>query len=65
MSIAFSSALSIFWYPCSLSEIWVLLFGLYIPDHVVFPSVKPSGLVNERMNDPFVYMHCCGWNLSG
>ena len=60
MSIAFSSALSIFWYPSSLSEIWVLLFGMYTPDPTVFPSIIPSELVVGGMNDMSMYMHCCG-----
>ena len=65
MSIAFSSALSMFWYPGNLSEIWVLLLGLYIPDPAVLPSIWPSEFLDGGMNDPSVYMHCCGWYLRG
>ena len=65
MSIAFNSALSIFWYRGNLSKIWVLLFGLYTPDPAMCPSTRPSGLMDGGMNDPSVYMHCCGRNLSG
>ena len=60
MSIAFNSALSIFWYPRSLYDIWVLLLGLYTPNHVAFPFTRPLGFMDGGMNDPSVYMHCCG-----
>ena len=60
MSIAFSYALCIFWYPSSLSDNWVLLLGLYTLDPTMFPSIRPSGFMNDGINDPSVYMHCCG-----
>ena len=41
MSIALSYALRIFWYPGSLSDIWVLLLGLYTPEPTVLPSIWP------------------------
>src|ERR1700738_289944 len=65
MRIAFSSALSMFWYPGNLSEIFVLLLGLYTPDPAVFPSIWPSEFLVGGMNDPSVYVHWCGWNLRG
>jgi hypothetical protein len=65
MSIACSLASSIFWYPSNLSEDYMLLLGLYTLDRAMFPSIEPSGLLNGGMNDSSVYMHCCGWNLSG
>ena len=65
MSIALSSALRMFWYPGSLSDIFVFLLGLYIPDPAVLPSICPSEFLVGGMNEPSVYMHCCGWNLSG
>ena len=65
MSIAFSSALRMFWYPGNLSDIWVLLLGLYIPDPAVLPFIWPSEFSEGGMNDPSVYMHCCGWYLRG
>lgn len=40
----------------------MLLFGLYTPDPAMFPSMRPSGLMDGEMNDPSVYTHCCGWN---
>ena len=60
MRIAFSSARSIFWYPGSLSEIFVLLLGLYTPEHAVLPSIIPSKFLDGGMNDPSMYVHCCG-----
>ena len=42
MSIALSSALKIFGYPGSLSNIRVLLYGLYTLDHAVLPTIWPS-----------------------
>ena len=35
-------------------------WGLYTPDPAMFPSTKPSGVIDGGMNDPSVYMHCCG-----
>jgi hypothetical protein len=61
MSISFNSAINIFWYPSNLFENFVLLLRLYTPDFAVLPSIRPSGF----MNDPSMYMHYCGWNLSG
>jgi hypothetical protein len=43
----------------------VLLLGLYTPDLAVFPSIWPSEFMVGGMNDPSVYVHCCGWNLRG
>ena len=65
MSIAFSSALSIFWCPGNLSAVFMLLLGLYTPDRPVFPSINPSEFLDGGMNDPSVYVHCRGWYLSG
>ena len=67
MSIAFKSALSIFWYPDNLSDIWILLLGLHIPDPAVLPSIWPSEFLEGGggVNEPFVCMHCCGWYLRG
>ena len=42
MSIALSSALRIFGYPGSLSEIRVLLYGLYTPEPAMLPTIWPS-----------------------
>ena len=65
MSIALSSALRMFWYPGSLSAMWVLLLGLYTPDPAVLPSICPSEFLVGGINDPSVYVHFCGWNLRG
>lgn len=55
MRIALRSALRILWYPGNLSNIWVLLLGLYIPDHVVLPSICPSGFTDGgQMNRPCI-----------
>jgi hypothetical protein len=43
----------------------VLLLGLYTPDHVVFPFIWPSEFLDGGMNDLSVYVHYCGWYLSG
>ena len=59
ISIALSSTLRMFWYPSNLSDIWMLLLGLYIPDPAVLPSIWPSGFVEGGINDMSVYMHCC------
>ena len=47
--------------PGSLCEILRLLAGQYTPEPAVFPMPFSSG----GINDPSVYMHCCGLNLSG
>ena len=60
ISIALSSALKIFGYPGSLSEIRVFLYGLYTPEPVVLPTIWPSEFLQGGMNDPSVYIHCCG-----
>jgi hypothetical protein len=60
MSIAICSAWSIFWYPGYLFEILVLLLGLYNHDLVVFSSISPLEFLVGEMNDPFVYVYCCG-----
>ena len=39
MSIALSSALRMFWYPGSRSDMWVLLLGLYTLDPAILPSI--------------------------
>ena len=65
MSIALSSALSMFWYPGNLSDIWMSLLGLYTPEPAVSPSIWPSEFLVGGMNEPSVYMHCCGWYLGG
>ena len=31
----------------------------------MFPSICPSEFMVGGMNDPSVYAHCWGWNLSG
>ena len=64
-SIAFNSALRMFWYPGSLSDMWVVLLGLYTPEPAVLPIICPSEFSEGGMNDPSVYMHCCGWYLRG
>ena len=61
MSIALSFALRIIWYSSNLSDIWVLLLGSYTPEHAVLPSISPSGFLEGGINDPSIYMHCCGW----
>ena len=43
----------------------MLLLRLYTPAPAVFPSIRLSGFMNGGMNNPSVYMHYCGWNLSG
>ena len=65
MRIAFSSALKMFWYPGNLSDIWVLLLGLYTPEPAVLPTICPSEFLEGGMNDPSVYMHACGSYLRG
>ena len=39
MSIAFSSALSMFWYHGNLYAMWILLLGLYTLDPAMSPSI--------------------------
>ncbi len=65
ISIALSSALRMFWYPGSLSAMWVLLLGLYTPDPAMLPSICPPEFMVGGINDPFVYVLLCGGNLSG
>ena len=65
MSMAFSSALRMFWYHGNLSDRWIFLLGLYTPDPMVLPSIWPSEVLGGGINDPSVYVHCCGWYLRG
>ena len=65
MSIAFSFPLWMFWYPGNLSDMQVLLLGLYTLEPAVLPIICPSEFFEGGMNDPYVYMHCCGWYLRG
>ena len=65
MSIALSSTLRMFWYHGSLSDSWILLLGLETRDLAVLPSIWPLGVLVGEINDPFVYMRRCGWNLRG
>ena len=60
ISISLSYALGMFWYPGNLSDSLVLLLGLYTPDPVLLPTICLSEFLEGRMNDPSVYMHCCG-----
>ena len=52
MSIALSSALSMFWYSGNLSEIWISWWDLYIPEPAVLPIIWPSEFFDGGMNDP-------------
>ena len=65
MSIALSSALRIFGYPSSLSAIRVFLYGLYTHEPAVLPTICPSEFWEGGMNDPSMYIHCCGGYLRG
>ena len=65
MSIALSYAMRMFGYPGSLSEIRVLLCGLNIHELAVLPIICPSEFLDGGMNDPSIYMHCCGGYLRG
>ena len=58
MSIAFSFALRIFWYPSNLSNMWVLLLGLYIPryTHRNIQSLKSWSLTSLLFRNPTL---CC------
>ena len=49
----------------SLLNSWVLLLGPYTPHPAVLPFSWPSGFLVGGINDPYVYIHCCGWNLRG
>ena len=60
IDIALSFALRMFWYPGNLSDIWMLLLGLYTPEPVVLPTICPSKFLEGEINDPSVYMQCCG-----
>ena len=57
ISMALNFALRMFWYPGSLSDIWVLLLGLYTHEPAVLPIIWPSEFLEGGINDPFVYMH--------
>jgi hypothetical protein len=39
MSMAFSYARNMFWYPGSLSDMRIFLLGLYTPDPAMSPSI--------------------------
>ena len=60
MSVALNSALRTLCYLGSLFDIWMFLLGLHICDHAVLPSIRPLGFVEGGINDPPVYMYCCG-----
>lgn len=65
MSIALSSARRMFGYPGSLSEIRVLLCGVYTPEPAAFPIIWPLEFLEDGINDPSVYIHLCGGYLRG
>ena len=65
INIALSSALRMLGYPGNLSAIWILLLGLYTLEPAVLPTICPSEFSEGGMNEPSVYMHCCGWYLRG
>lgn len=65
INIALTTARRKFMCPSTFSDIWVLLLGLYIGDFVMLPSICPSEFFVGGMKEPFVYMHCCGFNLWG
>ena len=60
MKITFSYALSMFWYPGSLSAMRISWLGLYTPDPAMSLSIRPSELLVGGMKDLSVYIHCCG-----
>ena len=61
MSIALSMLIGYFGiYPGSLSDIWVLLLGLYTLEPAVLPFISPSGFLEGGINDTSVYIHYCG-----
>ena len=43
----------------NLSDIWVLLLGIYILEPVVLPTMCPSEFLEGGINDSSVYMQCC------
>ena len=61
MRRAYSSALSMFGKPGSLSAMRRLLFGLYTPEPAMFPIPCSSGGIKE----PSVYVHCWGLYFRG
>ena len=63
MSIAFNSALRMFWYPGNLYDMWISLLGLYTPDLAMSSSICPLEFLVGGMNDPSVYMHWWGGYL--
>ena len=63
MSMVFNYALKIFCYHGNLLAMCTFLLGLYTPDNAVLPIIWPSEFLVGGMNDPSVYMHCCGWYL--
>ena len=62
MSVALSFVHKMFWWHGNLSHIIVLLLGLDILDPAILPTIWPLEFLVGGMNDPFVYMHYCGWN---
>ena len=54
MSMAFNYALRMFWYLGNLSNIWISLLGLYIPEPAVLPSICPSKFLDGGIKDPLV-----------
>ena len=65
MSIAFNSALRIFWYHGNLSDMCMSLSGLYTPNPTMSHFICPLEFLVGRMNEPSVYMYCWGDNLDG
>ena len=65
VSTAFSSALRMFWYHDNLSDFWISLLGLYMPEPAILSSICPSEFLDGGINDPSVYMHCCEGYLRG
>lgn len=55
VNIACNYAWRIFWWPCSLFDICVLLLGLYILDIAMLPSTSHFEFLVGGMQEPSIY----------
>lgn len=55
VNIACDYAWRIFWWPCSLFDVYVLLLGLYILDIAMLPSTSPFEFLVGGMQELSIY----------
>ena len=65
LGMVFCYAQVMFWYPSSLTNIWILLLGFYTHDPTMFLPMCPLKSTVCGVKEPYVYMQSRGLNLKG